>query len=193
MHLTVRAVKPVESGCTGEVIEDGVLLARACEQTDPPHALTRLRAPLAPCVAADLENVQLSPEVWKDDIERWQDGCDLLLVETAGGLLSPMTWDYHAGDLARDLDARTLVVADNRLGCIHDVRAVIAYLRSQRTRVAAILLNDVESDGGNPSNLDAVRRLLPGTPAYSLPHDATGRSPATQETMRIVVNEILLP
>ena len=61
--LSVVAIKPVESGTKGneagqassEVAEDGVKLARATGQRAPTAALTRLRTPVAPPVAADLD------------------------------------------------------------------------------------------------------------------------------------------
>src|SRR6185436_1437495 len=59
--LRVTAVKPVESGC-GETVgpeEDGVVLAEATGQERPREALLRLRAPVAPPVAADLEGVEV--------------------------------------------------------------------------------------------------------------------------------------
>src|SRR5262245_13552878 len=57
----VVAVKPIESGCGDEPspAEDGVALAEATGQSEPRAALLRLRTPVAPPVAADLEGVSI--------------------------------------------------------------------------------------------------------------------------------------
>jgi dethiobiotin synthetase len=56
---SVVAIKPVESGVALDGVEDGALLAEATGQRAPLQALTRLRAPVAPPVAADREGVRL--------------------------------------------------------------------------------------------------------------------------------------
>jgi dethiobiotin synthetase len=63
----------------------------------------------------------------------WPDGTDVVLVETAGGVRSPLAGDGDAVDLAAALrPARTLLVADPGLGTINAVRLSIGALADHR-------------------------------------------------------------
>ena len=129
--LTVRAVKPVESGCETEDPdpgEDGVILAHAAGQATPPHAVQRLQAPLAPPVAAELEGVSIRDDAWGPLIADLADGADIVFVEAAGGLFSPLSTRFDALSLAKHLGADVLVVAADKLGTINHSRLTLTAL-----------------------------------------------------------------
>jgi len=157
--LEVRAVKPVESGtaATEREREDGVLLARAARQEEPSEALVRLEDPVAPPVAAGREGVQLSMDRWVERIGEISAGADLTLVEGAGGVLSPLTWDATARELASALDAPALVVAPDRLGCLTHTLTALESLRAGGVEPLGVVYSapheDDASTGGNPETL----------------------------------------
>ena len=157
--IDVRAVKPVESGTaeTERGREDGVLLARAARQEEPSEALVRLRAPLAPPVAADREGLRLSMERWVEQIDGISAGAELTLVEGAGGVLSPLTWDATARELAAALDAPALVVAPDRLGCLTHTLTALESLRAGGVEPLGVVYSAPPegdaSTGGNPETL----------------------------------------
>ena len=99
----VVAVKPVETGCPGAPAEteDGVALARATGQAEPLHALLRFRESVAPSEAADREGTQIDFDDLVRRVREHAACADLALVEGAGGLLSPLTWEHNAVELAR--------------------------------------------------------------------------------------------
>ncbi len=169
----VIAIKPVESGFDEAHLEasDGARLARATHQAQPRSALTRLRAPLAPPVAADQEGVTLDPDAWLDQIAAARQAADLVLVEGAGGLLSPLTWEITALDLIEALDAQALVIAPNRLGVINHTRLTLTALAMVEARTLGVILNDVRAeDASTSSNLAALRRVCPDIPALRVGH-----------------------
>jgi dethiobiotin synthetase len=170
----VRAVKPAESGCTperSEEEEDGVMLSRAARQQTPAQALVRLREPLAPPVAADLEGVTLDAEFWMAMIRSYADQSDLVIVEGAGGLLSPLTWETTALEMAVELDAAAIVVAANRLGVLNHTRMTLWVLRAAGVDVLGVLLNETRAgDLSSATNLEALRRVEPDLPVLSVPH-----------------------
>ena len=169
--IDVRAVKPVESGTAGRerAREDGTLLARAARQEVPSEALVRLEAPLAPPVAADREGVELSMAAWVERIEAISAGAALTLVEGAGGVLSPLTWDATARELAAALDAPALVVAPDRLGCLTHTLTALESLRAGGVEPLGVVYSAPPegdaSTGGNPetlarfSDVDRIARL----------------------------------
>jgi dethiobiotin synthase len=139
----VLAVKPVESGCGPEPTdsEDGVLLARATGQSAPLAAFVRLRLPVAPPVAADREGVVLDHDEWCREIRTLSREAEIVLVEGAGGLLSPLTWETTALDLARDLEASALVIAPDRLGTINHTLLTLSALKSEGIPVLGVVFS----------------------------------------------------
>ncbi len=166
-HLgrTVDAYKPVESGVEDQP-PDGTALWEACgrrpalDQVCP----VRLAAPLAPPVAARLEGVTLDPADWRARIARRRQAADLLLVEGAGGLLSPLWEGGHAADLAVRCQLTALVVAADRLGVINHVRLVVEALEQRRVPIAGVVLGRPEpgrpDDPSLASNRDEIARLI---------------------------------
>lgn len=158
----VIAVKPVESGVGPDVgpNEDGVLLAAAARQDSPTCALQRLRAPLAPPDAADLERVTLEPGRWVGQIRGWAQVHQMVLVEGAGGLMSPLTWNENALTLARRLGARVLLVASDKLGTINHTLLCMRALESENISLAGIVLSaPQEVDRSTGRNLAALAKL----------------------------------
>lgn len=161
--LRVRAVKPVESGCGPGRLEpeDGVQLAHAARQAWPTAALTRLNTPVAPPLAAHLEGVELDFERWLETIKGLDDGqLDWIVVEGAGGLLSPLTWERSALDLAAELGACALVVAADRLGCLNHTLLTCAALKSRQVAIVGVILNASDAqDASVGSNLESLHRV----------------------------------
>lgn len=161
----VGVYKPVASGCADGRSEDAELLWRAAGQPLTLDQVCPLRfaAPLAPHLAAQVEGASYTPEQLLAGVEPWRGACDLLLVEGAGGLMSPLaSGEFYNADLADALGARLIVVAANRLGVIHDTLATLlaAGVRCPNSPVAGVILNCVaaELDQSAAANADELRR-----------------------------------
>ncbi len=168
----VLAIKPVESGCaeTPGPDEDGVRLARAIGQDEPRQALTRLRKPVAPPVAADEEGVALDHRAWCDRIRALAEDREIVLVEGAGGLFSPLTWEATTRDLATTLGASTLVVAADRLGCINHVLLTVEALRAEDVEMLGVVFSAPETpDESTGANAAALGRFAPDLRTASVP------------------------
>src|SRR5687767_687150 len=107
-RFRVGVYKPVASGCIRRadrlVSEDAVAL---WEAADRPGQLDRVcpqcfALAVAPNVAARAEGKEVNAALLRDGLAYWRDKCDILLVEGAGGLMSPLTEDECVADLARD-------------------------------------------------------------------------------------------
>jgi len=170
--VRVIAVKPIETACPGPPTagEDGAQLAAATGQTEPAHALVRLAEPVAPAVAADRAGVRLDLETLAQRVRALAAGAELTLVEGAGGLLTPLTWERDLTDLARALDARVVVVAADRLGAINQTRLVLGALTTAALPLAGVVLSaPAERDGSTGANAAAIARCSPGTVVVEVP------------------------
>jgi dethiobiotin synthetase len=112
----VLAVKPVEVGCDGRrpEAEDGALLAAATGQAAPRSALIRFGAPLPPALASGPDAEAVDFDALLLQLEPLRPEADVVLLEGTGGLLTPVTWEWNAVELARSLGAGALVVGSDR-------------------------------------------------------------------------------
>ena len=166
--LRVGVYKPVASGCQlrgGELVSDDALelwnaagrpgtLAQVCPQCFAP--------PLAPHLAARADGNEISAEKLRAGLDPWRAQSDVLIVEGAGGLLSPLGDDEYVADLALDFGLPLIVVSDNSLGTIHRTLStlVVASTCGDGLDVAGVILNDCrgpESDASAASNLRELR------------------------------------
>lgn len=147
------AYKPACSGA--EVLPDGRrawadvdALAAACDEQFPrericPQCLT---APLAPPAAAALEGRRVDEPLLAEGRDWWIGQVDFLLVEGAGGLLSPLGDDVLNADLAASLGYPVLVVAADRLGTINHTLLTVEAALARKLQVAGIVLNRLTAD-----------------------------------------------
>jgi len=170
VHSGVRlgVYKPVASGCRRQV--EGWIADDARQLWDAAGKPRTLRdvcpqcfeAPLAPPEAARIAGTEVDAEKLRAAAQPWERGdFDVLLVEGAGGLLSPLADGVLNIDLARQFEpARLLIVAHNRLGVIHQVLATCEAAQRRGVRPAGILLSCREPAGdlSLQSNADQIRR-----------------------------------
>lgn len=144
----VAVRKPVQSFVVGDDaarVTDAHLLAAAasCEPTEVCPAHRWLPLPLAPPMAADGCGAPRIGLVDLIDELRWPTRCDVGIVETVGGVRSPLAHDADSGDFVFAAAADVVVlVARPDLGAINDVRLSIAALAPASTSTpTTVLLN----------------------------------------------------
>lgn len=110
-------------------------------------------APLAPHLSARAEGKELDTQLLRSGFHHWKqkqaDGaCDFILVEGAGGLLSPMADDLYVADLAIEFQLPLIVVAANRLGMLNETlqTELTAQCYQRGVPIAGIILNDIAAD-----------------------------------------------
>lgn len=157
MDYRVGVMKPAETGCAekeGELFpQDAFFLKEASgtEESLEKVCPYRLRAPLAPSVAASKEGVKIDVSRIAQIYSEISAAHDVTLVEGAGGLLVPLLPSFTYADLARVLKLPLLVVAANRLGVINHLLLTLEHASCRGLRVLGYLLNQME----NPPSLAA--------------------------------------
>jgi len=163
----VGVYKPAASGCReveGELVaDDAVLLWEAAGRPGELDRVCpqRFRAALAPHLAAREEGKTLDPDLLRTGIEYWRARSDVIVVEGAGGLMSPLGDDEYVADLANDLGFPLVIVARNSLGTInHTLQTLIAAATFRDgLSIAGIVFNHPAPPGGDPSTESNRREL----------------------------------
>ena len=157
----VIAIKPVETGCSGQPGkgEDGVRLARATGQTQPAHAILRLAEPLAPVLASERAGADIDFDALVLKLERYAESTEVTLIEGAGGLLTPVTWEWNMTDVARALGASALVVGVDRRGTINHTLLTLSALELAGIPCVGVVLTQEVRDPSSGANATAIARL----------------------------------
>lgn len=170
---SVGVYKPVASGCEfrgGKLVSpDAVALWTAAGQPGTLEAVCPqvFAAPLAPHLAARAEVRRVDAALLRSGLDYWREMCDVVLVEGAGGLMSPISDDDYNADLAEAFGFPLVVVAANELGTINATLQTLVTAATYRDglNVAGIVLNSprkVEDDRSVDSNADELaRRCVP--------------------------------
>lgn len=165
--VKVGVYKPVASGCevdaNGQLVsDDAVRLWRAAGEPETLDAVCpqKFLAPLAPCTAALAEGRSVDRHQMLAGARWWLARSQVLLVEGAGGLMSPLDEAYFNADLARDLKADVIIVAGDRLGVINHTLQTLIAAKAYKLNVLGIILNRAfeATDDSIHSNADAIRR-----------------------------------
>jgi len=172
--LRVGVYKPVASGCSRDadgnlISDDARLLWEAAGRPGEPERVCpqQFAAPLAPHLAAHAEGREVHRQRLVDGLRYWQERSEIVLVEGAGGLFSPISDEQLNIDLARELSYPLVIVAPNRLGTIHGVLSTViaAYVRRTELTIGALVVNEATVDPSDPSrrsNFAEIRRRLSG-------------------------------
>ena len=155
----VGVYKPVASGCgrvnDSLVAEDAQILWKAA---GCPGEFSRVcpqcfAAPLAPPQAAAAEGRSVDQALLRSGLSYWTQTSDIVLVEGAGGLMSPLSDDDYNADLAQDLKFPLVVVAANELGTINATLQTLITARAVAPQlpIAGIVLTQTESREDDPS------------------------------------------
>lgn len=167
--VDVGVYKPVASGCqtrNGNLVSDDAVSlwnAAGCPKTLQDVCPQRFTAPLAPNRAAAAEGKCVDLQQLTAGIKPWLDS-ELLIIEGAGGLLSPIADGVLNADLIHllsiDLPVEIILVAANRLGTIHQTLATVAAAKQTGIQISTIYLNQVNAtaDDSAKTNADELRR-----------------------------------
>ena len=161
-ELKVGVMKPAESGVANPKAlgPDASLLKWAAKSqlSDEQIAPYRLKAPLAPAVAASREQVRIDYSSLLQQAEQIIAEHDFTIIEGAGGLMVPLAGGLLMADFALALDLPLLVVCRPSLGTINHTLLTLFTARNMGLPIAGYLIN----------NMPEVKSVAEETVAHSL-------------------------
>ena len=173
--VAVAALKPV---CSGDR-EDGRTLYRVLNGTLTLDEINPwyFRAPLAPVLAArrDRKCVKLAHVLVH--VRSIRERFEVVLVEGAGGLLSPLGHDFNARDLIAALRATPIVVCPNRVGAVNQALLVMEALPRAAAKCAQlVLMSAPRPDSASRTNARLLAEFLGAKRVHLFPRlAAAGR------------------
>ena len=166
--VNAAALKPVCSGGRGDARKLAAAMNGALEldEINPWH----FRAPIAPLLSARRERKHLHPPEVLAHVRAMQKKFDVLLIEGAGGLLSPLGENFDSGDLIAALGAAPLIVAPNRLGAVNHILLTLEALpRSAAARARVVLMAPPKRDAATVANAKLLAGYFDAGRMFKLP------------------------
>ncbi|HEV2691670.1 MAG TPA: dethiobiotin synthase [Verrucomicrobiae bacterium] len=166
--VNVAAYKPLCSGGRedAEALHAALGGTLALDEINPWH----FRAPLAPLLAARIEKKTIKLAQVRAHIRSHSVKCNVVLVEGAGGLLSPMGEDFDSRDLLLALRATPIIVAANKLGVVNHIRLTLEALpKKQRAQAVIVLMFPAKSDAATSTNAKLLAEFTPAKNILLLP------------------------
>ena len=164
----VAALKPICSGGRGDarLLRDAAGRNLSIDEVNPWH----FRAPLAPVLAARKAKKRMRLREVVAYIRRVAKRFEIVVVEGAGGLLSPLGEDFDSRDLIEKLSAMPIIVCPNKLGAVNQVRlAVSALPRAAAKQARIVLVNPRRLDPASRTNLELLKEFIDSNRIRHLP------------------------
>ena len=165
--VNAAALKPVCSGgrADARALHAAMGGALLLDEINPWH----FRAPIAPLLAARRERKSVRLSAVLAHVRAMQKRFDVLLVEGAGGLLSPLGGDFDSGDLLAALDALPVVVAMNRLGAVNHVLLTLKALpRRAAGRARVVWMSPPKRDAAVVTNAGLLAEFFDAKRIFTL-------------------------
>jgi len=121
----VGVMKPIETGVDTEPLDATLLLTCAQKYNPDFHSISlndicpiQYKLPAAPYVAKGEKKIDFVR--LKNAEEKLSKQCDILLIESAGGIMTPVEDDFIMIDFLAFFNAKALLITDDQLGCINN-------------------------------------------------------------------------
>jgi dethiobiotin synthetase len=136
------------------------------------------KAALSPLLAARKERKRVRLAQVVRHVQSVARRFEAVVVEGAGGLLSPLGEDFDSRDLIIALKAVPVIVASNTLGAVGQVRlALNALPRRLAKDTEVILVNPPRPTAASRTNAALLRESVPGARIQELPWIRFQRGP----------------
>ena len=127
-------------------------------------------APVAPVIGLAESGIKPSKTGVLKYIHSMAKRAEVLLVEGAGGLLSPLGEDLDALELIRELKCEVLVAGKNRLGCVNHFSLTLLALKNAGVKkISAVLMPLEGPDASGVTNPGMLRNKAGFIGVYEVP------------------------
>ncbi len=143
----------------------------------------RLTNPVAPHIAADLDNIQLEPARMLSGYSRIKKQTDFIVVEGVGGFLVPINQEYDMSQFAQALELPVILVVGIRLGCLNHALLSAESIHKRGLKILGWVANcvDPKIESSVKSNINTLKKLLAPPCLGVIPYLQDAATPYTKE------------
>lgn len=105
-----------------------------------------LETPAAPHLVSKSKGIKLELDTLMQAFSEIKEQSDCVVVEGAGGFLTPLNDQKNLGDFAKQIDLPVILVVGMKLGCINHALLTMEALRSRNLKMAGWVANTLSSE-----------------------------------------------
>lgn len=188
----VAGMKPVASSCretpAGIVSDDALaLIAQASESA--PYAIVNPYS-FIPAIAPHVAAVEAGTRIDLRELERayriLAGLADVVVIEGAGGWLTPLDAKHALADFARKVKADVILVVGLRLGCLNHALLTAQAIEHSGLKLAGWVANAIDPRFERASdNVRSLQERLKAPLLGQIPHQPTVSAAAAAEYLRL--------
>lgn len=141
----VCVYKPLQSGCltshTNELIAPDLAFVNLISPKVTTKTSYKFIEPVAPSLAAEINNVQVDINKIKSEYENLAKLHEYVILEGAGGLMTPIYESFTYRDLAKFLNLPILIVARPDLGTINHTLLTIEAAKNLNIEILGVIIS----------------------------------------------------
>lgn len=142
---SIKYFKPVQTGFPDDDDTEMVCIRAGLDSSQVIEPVYRFKLPASPDRAAFAESTVVDEKTILATFRAHRE--HFLIVEGAGGVEVPLRENYRMGDLMRELQLPTVVVASTRLGTINHTLLTVKSLRHSGVPVLGVVLSGKDDPG----------------------------------------------
>jgi dethiobiotin synthetase len=166
--FNVAGIKPICSGDRGDAKKIFAAMNGALflDEINAWH----FRTPVAPLLAARRQGKKVKLPQVLAHVRDVQKRFEILLVEGAGGLLSPLGENFDSRDLILALRATPIIVAQNKIGVVNQILLTLEALpKNLQARALVVLMSPRKPDAATKSNARLLAQFFAAKRIFTLP------------------------
>jgi dethiobiotin synthetase len=179
--VNAAALKPIGAGgrADARALHTAMSGALTLEEINPWH----FRAPIAPLLAARREHRRVRLAEVLAHVRAMQKRFDAVLVEGAGGLLSPLGENFNSRDLLGALRAAPVIVGPNRVGGVNQALLTLDALpRGVAAGTRIVLMSPPRPDASAKTNQSLLAEFFEAERIFELTW--LGRRPDAEKVFK---------
>ncbi len=143
---SVITQKLIQTGCVGiseDIIEHRKAMGIELQDVDKDGTTCNyvLKFPSSPHLACNMENIELDLNSIAQNTKKLQALYDIVLLESAGGIMVPLKENYLSLDYVIDNKLPTILVTSSRLGSINHTLLNLELFKLKNIEVAGVVYN----------------------------------------------------
>lgn len=162
LGYSTSVYKPVQSGAiekNGFMQAPDLAFVKSVDPYIQTYSSYLLKEPVAPSIAAEMENIVIDRNVIQKDYEHISKESDCTIVEGAGGLMVPVAPRFLMLDMIKMLDLPIVIVIRPDLGTVNHTLLTINQAAAAGIKVRGVIINNFP-EKTNDISMKSAPRLI---------------------------------
>ena len=159
LNKNVILSKPIQSGCIKDKISDLKLYFKLGGAKENSQNSYCLKTPCSIDYASKIDRVHLNKKKIINDIKKLSDKYETVVIEGAGGLMSPIKKNYLFVDLIKELNPKIILVSKIILGMINQTLLSIELLKKYKLNLTSIVFNKTTIGKIDDKNNESIKSI----------------------------------